>query len=318
MKQSDLSEPAKISKETNGYSLVFDRVFPFGIDGIWQTISEPEKIRFWFTDLEFEMSAGSPLIIRFRDEALTINHGEVVAVEQGRYLAWTWEGELAEWTLESISENETRLQFKYSKMAPEYVVKTAAVFHILLKRLARTLEGDSTIYAFGNEGFTPEMQRLQTWYNAEAVRAFPELCQGKYIRIVKDFPCDAASLWQAITEKDKMKQWYFELSDFQPVPGFEFSFAGQGHKGEQYLHLCEVLQAEPLNLLQYTWTYKGHVGFSIVSFFISATDGGCRLIFSHHGLDSFPADSPDFAFESFEGGWNYILHTALAAYLISK
>ena len=35
-------------------------------------------------------------------------------------------------------------------------------------------------------------------------------------------------VWQAITDKEKMKQWYFDLSDFKPEVGFEFTFPGKG------------------------------------------------------------------------------------------
>ena len=39
-------------------------------------------------------------------------------------------------------------------------------------------------------------------------------------------------VWQAITDKDKMKKWYFDLEEFKPEVGFEFQFYGEGHKGE--------------------------------------------------------------------------------------
>ena len=31
-------------------------------------------------------------------------------------------------------------------------------------------------------------------------------------------------VWKAITDKDKMKVWYFYLQDFKPELGFEFEF----------------------------------------------------------------------------------------------
>ncbi|MEI9946055.1 MAG: SRPBCC domain-containing protein [Chitinophagaceae bacterium] len=41
-------------------------------------------------------------------------------------------------------------------------------------------------------------------------------------------------VWKAITDKDQMKQWYFDLSEFKPLVGFEFQFSGKGSKGEEY------------------------------------------------------------------------------------
>ena len=43
-------------------------------------------------------------------------------------------------------------------------------------------------------------------------------------------------VWQAITDKDQMKQWYFDLPEFKPVVGTEFSFEG-GPPGKVYIHL---------------------------------------------------------------------------------
>ena len=35
----------------------------------------------------------------------------------------------------------------------------------------------------------------------------------------------AETVWQAITDKDQMRQWFFEeMTDFDPVPGFETQF----------------------------------------------------------------------------------------------
>jgi len=33
-------------------------------------------------------------------------------------------------------------------------------------------------------------------------------------------------VWQAITDKNKMKQWYFDLAEFKKEVGFELSFSG--------------------------------------------------------------------------------------------
>ena len=33
----------------------------------------------------------------------------------------------------------------------------------------------------------------------------------------------ASKVWKAITDKNEMKQWYFDLAEFKPEVGFEFS-----------------------------------------------------------------------------------------------
>ena len=50
--------------------------------------------------------------------------------------------------------------------------------------------------------------------------------------IVKEVLLDAtpAKVWKAITDKDEMKQWYFDLKDFKAEVGFEFQFLGGDDK----------------------------------------------------------------------------------------
>ena len=66
-------------------------------------------------------------------------------------------------------------------------------------------------------------------------------------------------VWNAITDKDEMKKWYFDLAEFKAEPGFEFQFYGEGKQGQKFLHLCKVTevisQALPL-LCKYVYSYN--------------------------------------------------------------
>jgi len=64
-------------------------------------------------------------------------------------------------------------------------------------------------------------------------------------------------VWRAITDKDQMKQWYFDLSEFKPEVGFEFTFNG-GSEDKVYVHLCKVTKVELGKILQYSWRYDGY------------------------------------------------------------
>ena len=39
-------------------------------------------------------------------------------------------------------------------------------------------------------------------------------------------------VWQAITDNNQMKQWYFDIAEFNAEVGFEFQFTGEGKEGE--------------------------------------------------------------------------------------
>lgn len=135
--------------------------------------------------------------------------------------------------------------------------------------------------------------------------------------IERTFNAPADAVWQAITDKDQMKEWYFNLASFQPVVGFEFQFTG-GSEAESYLHLCRITAVVPGKKLAYTWKYDKYPGESEVTFELFPEGDKTRVKLTHAGLETFPAGKPDFARESFAAGWTEIIGTSLKNYLEKK
>lgn len=123
-------------------------------------------------------------------------------------------------------------------------------------------------------------------------------------------------VWRAISERDEMAKWYFDLADFRPEVGFEFEFTG-GTEENKYLHKCQVTKAEPNKILAYTWRYEGYDGLSEVIWELFPQGDQTLLRLTHTGLDTFPALG-DFARSNFETGWTYIIGTSLINYLEPK
>ena len=121
-------------------------------------------------------------------------------------------------------------------------------------------------------------------------------------------------VWQAISDRDQMKQWYFDLSAFKPEVGFQFQFEG-GTETCNYLHLCEVTEVVPGRRLQYSWRYDGYEGNSLVTFELFPEGDKTRLRLTHAGLETFPQSNKDFARSNFEAGWNEIIGSLLPAFL---
>ena len=136
------------------------------------------------------------------------------------------------------------------------------------------------------------------------------------IVVERTYQAPVKRVWEALTNKEQMKQWYFDLDEFKAEVGFRFQFYGQGHKGESYLHLCEVTEVVPMKKLVYSWKYEGYEGISYVSFELWGEGNETRLRLSHTGLDSFPANNPDFARESFNGGWTELIGKLLKDFLM--
>jgi len=120
-------------------------------------------------------------------------------------------------------------------------------------------------------------------------------------------------VWKAITEKEQMKQWYFDLAEFKPEVGFEFRFDVKD--GDMlYIHLCRVMEVIPGKKISYSWRYKDQQGDSLVTWELFEEGSETRLKLTHSGLETFPPTKA-FARENFEKGWTDILGASLKKYL---
>ncbi|HVX50790.1 MAG TPA: SRPBCC domain-containing protein [Chitinophagaceae bacterium] len=121
-------------------------------------------------------------------------------------------------------------------------------------------------------------------------------------------------VWKAITDKNDMKQWYFDIANFAPTVGCEFSFTG-GPPDKCYVHLCKVTEVIPGKKITYSWRYEGYAGNSFVTFELFAEGTGTRLKLTHAGLDTFPASNPDLAANNFAFGWTALIGEMLPNFL---
>lgn len=126
------------------------------------------------------------------------------------------------------------------------------------------------------------------------------------------------NVWEALTDKDQMKVWYFDLEEFKPELGFEFQFLGGGDD-QKFLHICKIVEINPYIKLSYSWRYDGYPGQSVVTFELFEMDENeTRLKLTHIGLESFPQNTKNFAVNSFEEGWKFILGQSLSNYIETK
>lgn len=127
-----------------------------------------------------------------------------------------------------------------------------------------------------------------------------------------------AKVWKAISDKDEMQKWYFDLPDFEPKKGLEFQFMGGEENGIQYLHLCEITEVDEEKKLSYSWSYEDYEGFSYVSFDLEKKDDKTLLTLTHQGIESFPEDNPDFAMDKLKAGWDQLINISLVNYFENK
>jgi uncharacterized protein YndB with AHSA1/START domain len=134
--------------------------------------------------------------------------------------------------------------------------------------------------------------------------------------VERTFDAPASLVWKALTDKEDIRQWSFDISEFAPKVGFEFQFDVE-HEGVRYCHRCKVTEAIPNRRLAYTWRYEGHAGDSLVSFDLFAEGSKTRVKLTHEGLETFPK-LPAFAKANFAAGWTEIVGTSLKNFVEGK
>ena len=122
-------------------------------------------------------------------------------------------------------------------------------------------------------------------------------------------------VWDAISNNDRLKEWYFVLDEFRPEVGFKFEFEG-GPREKSYTHQCEIVEVIPQHTLAYSWRYKGYQGNSIVTFELFPEDKRTRLRLTHAGLDTFTVNNnPDLDKHNFVEGWTSIMDKSLKGFV---
>ena len=122
-------------------------------------------------------------------------------------------------------------------------------------------------------------------------------------------------VWSAITDINQMRQWYFgNIPSFKPEVGFETRFNVQSQT-RNFLHRWKVTEVIPQKLIKYNWSYEEYVGDSFVVFELFKQNSSTLLRLSHHVIDNFPDDIPEFTRESGVAGWTYFIKQRLKEFL---
>jgi uncharacterized protein YndB with AHSA1/START domain len=132
--------------------------------------------------------------------------------------------------------------------------------------------------------------------------------------IERTYNAPVEKVWKALTDKDQMKQWYFDLAAFKAEVGFEFTFEG-GPPERSYTHVCKISEVVLNKRLSHSWKYDGYEGESFVTWELFPEGNGTRVKLTHAGLETFPIENKDFAKENFMKGWNEIVGKLLKEFV---
>ena len=132
------------------------------------------------------------------------------------------------------------------------------------------------------------------------------------------FDAAQGELWNAITNADEMKQWYFDvIPEFKAEVGFSTKFIVNA--GERiFPHCWTVTQVNPGKAISYQWTFDGYPGKSISHWELTTKANKTTLRLTAEVLEPSPDNIPEFERESGVAGWNYFIKERLADYMAEK
>ena len=76
------NEPGKITRQEDGFKVVFERILDHDIDKVWEAITSPGMLKYWFTDIEMDFRPGGEMTFTNRDEEKSATHGEIISIDR--------------------------------------------------------------------------------------------------------------------------------------------------------------------------------------------------------------------------------------------
>jgi len=133
--------------------------------------------------------------------------------------------------------------------------------------------------------------------------------------VTKIFDKPINDVWNAITIKEEMIQWFFDnIPDFKAQVGFKTQFNVQA-PSRDFMHLWEVTEVIPQKKLVTNWKYEGLDGNSFVTMELEDLGMQTKFTLTTKVMEDFDDSIPEFKRESCVGGWNYFINERLATYL---
>lgn len=135
------------------------------------------------------------------------------------------------------------------------------------------------------------------------------------IEVSELFEVSASRLWNAITDVEEMRIWFFDnIENFEPRVGFETQFE-VAVEDRVFPHVWRIVAVVAEESIVYDWSYAGYEGRALVAFKLSKEEDGVRLTLVNDIIEPFTADIPEFEIESCITGWNYLIRNRLKSYI---
>jgi uncharacterized protein YndB with AHSA1/START domain len=286
-------------KTPDSFGLTFERIFDQPVSRVWMALTKPDQLAKWLAPTTIEGREGGTITLHLTGGTMG---GKILKWKKNELIEYVWHnGSSVRWQLLSEGKGRTRLVFTHKKVQESQLVDAAKGWHYHLDALTLVLEGkdvpENPVETWD------EMTRDATKRYKTALLALEPAQDPFVIERVLDAPIER--VWQALTNKDEIKHWSFEIAEFAPEEGFEFTFYGE-HEGTRFVHYCRITEVVDERKLAYSWRYENVYGVSHVTWELFPEGGKTRLRLTHEGLENFAHAGPHYARSNFVGGWTAI------------
>jgi uncharacterized protein YndB with AHSA1/START domain len=286
----------------------FERILDHPVEKVWRALTQPEQLAKWLAPASITPGPGGSITLRLTGGTMG---GKITKWKENILLEYAWHnGSTVRWELLHEGKDRTRLLFIHCCVAEGQLADAARGWHYHLDVLALALEGKKA----------PE-NAVQRWEQIardatlryKAALDKPRRSDDPFV-IERVYNAPVERVWQALTNKSALKQWNFDIPEFEPEEDYEFTFNGQ-HDNTIFIHHCRITQVVDQRRLSYSWRYENVSGVSYVTWELFPEGTGTRLRLTHEGLERFAHAGPDFARSNFVGGWGYYFDKALPSWL---
>ena len=277
----------------------FERIFDHPVDRVWTALTEPKHLAHWLAPAVIDGRKGGTITLQLTGGVMG---GKITAWQENVVLEYAWyNGSTVRWELLSEGKSHTRLLFTHRHVPGRQLVDAAKGWHYHLDLLGLELDGQEMPH--NPVAQWDEITREATLrYNAAVAALRPEP-EPFVLERVYDAPVER--VWQALTNKEELKQWSFDIPDFEPEEGYEFTFNGQNENGIK-IHYCRITEVIEQRKLAYSWRYRNIQGVSLVTWELFREGNKTRLRLTHTGLEKLAHAGAGFRKQGFITGWSSI------------
>jgi uncharacterized protein YndB with AHSA1/START domain len=287
--------------------ICFERIFEHPVSRVWEALTEPGHLAQWLAPAVIKGGAGGTISLQLTGGTMG---GRILQWKKDALLEYVWyNGSVVRWELLRESDDRTRLVFTHTHVTEKQLADAAKGWHYHLDVLSLVLDGSER-----PSNVVVRWDAITRTASARYREQLTGLVQSPapfVLERVFDAPADR--VWQALTNKEEIRNWSFDIAEFEPEEGFDFTFYGF-KEGKRFVHLCRITEVVPGKKLAYSWRYENVRGVSYVTWELFPEGGKTRLRLTHEGLENLAHAGEPWARHNFEAGWAAIFDKGLRSW----